>query len=706
MGGGLMQLVAMGSQDTFLTGNPQITFYKVIYRRHTNFSKECIKQEIAGNSCTIARNGDLIQEMYLTFNVNPVYTTQSITKLETPSLSNNTIVSRANFTQQMKNILYSTLGLNNVPENTTSLFSNVRINRQIPNDGYITISSLNKLNIDLSKIYYISFDTDINFKYNNGPNSSLIANKGINYELDFSGYNTNKTITLTNRGITYELDETISSGYYVYNVKFKADHISNILSLDPVDAGILTNDSNFTNSYFTTNINISINSDNNSLNDSNRYGFLISKFYSDNVDIRNIGQLVRFKLKDTLTDIVVNELPTSTGNQPVNVNQWNTTSLNNITSPLSTGYYLQRIISNIAISDTFRIVNIDNNDKSFSLQYINGNNNIDNTKLFKIFSPYYAVNETAYGFLDIGNMIELEILNISQDLTNTIKDVSIDIGGQQIDKHDSYWLDIYNQLFEKNIDYRIQLSQQNIINTKKIYIPLKFWFNRNPGLALPLIALQYHEVKIKFNFSRNDLIDPHLLVNYIYLDTDERRRFAQISHEYLIEQLQINTPEQLVEGHSKVKLIFNHPVKCLFWTTDNGGGVIDNIKLSLNGNDRFSEQEFEYFRYVQPYENKLGNDKMFYPATRLWYGKNSTFYNYLSRWGPWNTLGIYSFSLDVSKHQPSGTCNFSRIDNAYLHFRTIHNTSYSSTIGNIHIYALNYNVLRIMSGMGGLTYSN
>ena len=171
-------------------------------------------------------------------------------------------------------------------------------------------------------------------------------------------------------------------------------------------------------------------------------------------------------------------------------------------------------------------------------------------------------------------MIELEILNISQDLTNTIKDVSIDIGGQQIDKHDSYWLDIYNQLFEKNIDYRINLSRQNITNTKQIYIPLKFWFNRNPGLALPLIALplialplialQYHDVKVKFNFSRNDLINPQLLVNYIYLDTDERRRFAQISHEYLIEQLQINTSEQLVEGHSKVKLIFNHPVNVYF----------------------------------------------------------------------------------------------------------------------------------------------
>ena len=97
---------------------------------------------------------------------------------------------------------------------------------------------------------------------------------------------------------------------------------------------------------------------------------------------------------------------------------------------------------------------------------------------------------------------------------------------------------------------------------------------------------------------------------------------------------------------------------------------------------------------------------MFYPATRLWYGKDSSFYNTLAGWGPMNTLGIYSFSLDVSNHQPSGTCNFSRIDNAYLHFKTIPNTVYSTTLGNIHIYALNYNVLRIMSGMGGLTYSN
>ena len=147
MGGGLMQLVALGAQDVFLTGNPQITFFKIVYRRHTNFSKQCMTQLIEKNSCTIPRHGDLIQEMYLTFNVNLIYDIQSIKKkggLDTPSLSNNTIISRKYFSQQMKNILYNTLGLYDIQGNTSSLISNVRINTQIPHNGYITISSLKK----------------------------------------------------------------------------------------------------------------------------------------------------------------------------------------------------------------------------------------------------------------------------------------------------------------------------------------------------------------------------------------------------------------------------------------------------------------------------------------------------------------------------------------------------------------------------------
>jgi hypothetical protein len=199
------------------------------------------------------------------------------------------------------------------------------------------------------------------------------------------------------------------------------------------------------------------------------------------------------------------------------------------------------------------------------------------------------------------------------DVTTLIKSVEVEIGGQKIDKHYSQWLDIYNELFETGHDLRNAMAIADTLVDgptsvdKTFYIPLRFWFNRNPGLALPLIALQYHEVKINVVFGdKGDLFSDgeikanvanlnrdnatacaassdttvdvaissaELLVNYLYLDTDERRRFAQVSHEYLIEQVQHTG----VETESKVTMNFNHPVKALFWSGDWASGA--NVKI-------------------------------------------------------------------------------------------------------------------------------
>jgi hypothetical protein len=319
-------------------------------------------------------------------------------------------------------------------------------------------------------------------------------------------------------------------------------------------------------------------------------------------------------------------------------------------------------------------------------------------------------------------------------------------------------------------------------NGATLYIPLEFWFCRNVGLALPLIALQYHEVKIKIDFEAKkncllnrkpegatslsevyeetagttvpNITDMSLWVDYIFLDTDERRRFAQLSHEYLIEQLQFTGTETLNGGSTnRVKLNFNHPCKELIWVakpnnfarkacwynytdTDNvdftdtlvaempqslGGGVgvealpindyessnymagfnfgytngssvpasspfTDTI-LQLNGNDRFIVRDGTYFSYVQPFQHH----------TNI----------------PTNPgINVYSFALKPEDHQPSGTLNMSRIDTATLMVTTKSDlknklaSQDSLTYEGINIYAVNYNVLRILSGMGGLAYSN
>jgi hypothetical protein len=419
-----------------------------------------------------------------------------------------------------------------------------------------------------------------------------------------------------------------------------------------------------------------------------------------------------------------------------------------------------------------------------------------------------------------------------------VKSVEVEIGGQRMDKQYGDWLHIWNELtqtpghqagYANMVGNVPQLTQvvtgpNGEMPATTLYIPLQFWFCRNPGLALPLIALQYHEVKINLEF--RDAADcfwtangdgnkwdcclsldaASLYVDYIYLDTDERRRFAQVSHEYLIEQVQFTGKESLNSACNKVKLNFNHPCKEIIWVSqpeDNigscsakyggpqwfnytdaidqtyytgtpsdplgggmggsnaasmwnsgslplfgkasgsqffeagsggadgsgaSGGVGEDAsasatskpftteagstfantlnpwspanlslfdqghnctltaKLQLNGHDRFSERDGRYFNLVQPYQHHTN-----VPATGI---------------------NVYSFGLKPEEHQPSGTCNMSRIDNAtlQLHLTTAAISNKDGTGGSrpcdVYVYATNYNVLRIMSGMGGLAYSN
>jgi len=339
-----------------------------------------------------------------------------------------------------------------------------------------------------------------------------------------------------------------------------------------------------------------------------------------------------------------------------------------------------------------------------------------------------------------------------------LKTVELEIGGQKIDKLYNHWLVAQHELFTSNPSATLPLisgasgygtgivtgassGELKVRPTKEqamaflnkctdladvpehsAWVPLPFWFCRNVGLALPLIALQYHEVKVIIELALDAELDNggnvkssssglKLWAEYIYLDTDERRRFAQVSHEYLIEQLQF----QENTGSSAIDLNFNHPVKELIFTgvrgtttasvnggththtrlkctaagdarkfaTGTSGGTA--VGLKLNGHERFAPQHLDYFTRTQVCQHHSGNG-----------GVQKT-----------DSLGVYSFALKPEEHQPSGTCNFSRIDSAQLTFSvapTGHGAS--TTTGMVRIYAVNYNVLRIMSGMGGLAYSN
>ena len=275
----------------------------------------------------------------------------------------------------------------------------------------------------------------------------------------------------------------------------------------------------------------------------------------------------------------------------------------------------------------------------------------------------------------------------------TVDNVEVEIGGQVIDKQYGHWMQVWTDL-SLGGDKSSLLTDclaADTSNTPHVggedvsYMPLQFWFCRNPGLALPLIALQYHEVKLNVTFATLNAADSvSVWCDYVFLDTDERRRFAQVSHEYLIEQVQFSNELSVSGTSTQHELRFNHPVKELLWTVNNGTTdiTVNDALLQLNGHDRFKRREGKYFTKVQRYQYHSGADDQADGANK-------------------SVPHVYSFALKPEEHQPSGTCNFSRIDNAVL------NMAHANTAaGKLRVYAVNYNVLRIMSGMGGLAYSN
>jgi len=345
---------------------------------------------------------------------------------------------------------------------------------------------------------------------------------------------------------------------------------------------------------------------------------------------------------------------------------------------------------------------------------------------------------------------------MATDLSHALFQIlELEIGGQLIDRQYGLWLTVWRDLTEVNptgaqgelsdTGAEPLLNDDNLKPSTKYnymaythqagtgtdetsgapteaYVPMRFWFCRNPGLAVPLIALQYHEVKFNIQFalqsqwyagtigSTGGVGNANFAVyaDYVYLDTTERRQFAQNAHEYLIDQLQQQQESSSgTNASATYRLNFNHPVKELIWVgTPNApselsssadfllGGATpqgistlpgfsseQQIKIILNGTDRFTARNLKYFTRNQIWDTHTG-----FGAT-----------------GVQDSIAVYSFALRPEEHQPSGTCNFSRIDTAQLWFNSTKSTEY---VNPLTIFAVNYNVLRIMSGMGGLAYSN
>jgi len=262
------------------------------------------------------------------------------------------------------------------------------------------------------------------------------------------------------------------------------------------------------------------------------------------------------------------------------------------------------------------------------------------------------------------------IANRSGDQTNwdaRISKVELLIGGQVIDEQDYEFSatlapTVMNQTYSKST------------YSGETFYPLRFSFCENAQSAIPLIALQYHDVELRITWGATATADAEVYVQFIHLDTDERTALSSTPQNMLITQ----TQKAVASASKTQELNFNHPMKYL--VAVNAMTAADKLKLQINGTDvTDAKTVIPHFTSVPIYYHTTAG--VVSSAT-----KTS------------DDLTLIPFCLDTAKVQPTGSLNFSRLDSARL---VSDNTSFANTI-----YAVNYNVLRIENGMGGLMYSN
>jgi hypothetical protein len=280
----------------------------------------------------------------------------------------------------------------------------------------------------------------------------------------------------------------------------------------------------------------------------------------------------------------------------------------------------------------------------------------------------------SYMWVDLGNGNSASTSGI--DCTSDANSAKFElyIGGQLIDRQDAYFMMLHWNKYLSDSGTKAacvsnNTGQGNGPSTSN-WVPLHFFFC--DSVQLPLVSLQYHEVEVRIKFASSAVpAGISFYANYIMLDTDERAAFVNMDHEILIEQIQ----KVAYSGNKFDLSLFNHPVKSLHW---NGTDVNDGVQLYLNGTETFNTgMPAKFFNQVQGYYH-------------------SEFYN-AELTKQTSELFMYSFALKANKHQPCGTCNFSRIDTGALNI--------TGTLGN-YMYGVNFNILRIKKGLAGLAFSN